>query len=376
MNLTSEPARLALIVVLAAVASGGGYLAADVLMGPGEPPPPPAAEDPTRADRGPERGDRDDRGDRGPGESGREGHERHPEEPVQPSEDPIYEFWEDQHFPFLGFEKEKVSAAAVRASRPTGERQHAPDSMITIPGGEVSIGDANIPGSRPVRRAFVAAFRIDRYEVSNRRYRAFVRATARKTPYVHENWAAIYNWTKDDHPKGLGEVPVVMVTWKDAEAYCRWADRRLPTELEWEKAARGPEGRRYPWGDEWDSTRTNVVSRLSGPLTSEREWDAFEASWTGSKKPEIFRVGGYPQDRSGYGVMDMAGNVSEWVAGTFVAYPGAPPKDRVKLGSALRVARGNSWGNRDYSTPLAIRYPYEETRVDSVIGFRCAQDAQ
>ncbi len=74
-------------------------------------------------------------------------------------------------------------------------------------------------------------------------------------------------------------------------------------------------------------------------------------------------------------VMDMAGNVSEWVAGTFSPYPGADLKERKGLGSDLRVTRGNSWGNRDYSTSMAVRYPYLDDRVDSLVGFRCARDA-
>ena len=74
--------------------------------------------------------------------------------------------------------------------------------------------------------------------------------------------------------------------------------------------------------------------------------------------------------------MDMAGNVSEWVAGRFTAYPGADRGERKGLGKKLRVARGNSWGNRDYSSSMAVRYPYREDRVDSLIGFRCARDVR
>ncbi len=360
MNLSSEPARLALLVILAAALSGAGYVLTDEIMGQGEEPPAPAAEPNAHPEAA--------------GHDSGLGPEEHPgASPVKPSEEPIFEFWEDEYFPFVGFEPEQASAQEVRGARPHGQRRHEGDSMVLIPAGAAPIGDPSLPGSRPARSVHVPAFRIDRYEVTNRRYQAFIRATNRKVPYVHENWAAIYNWTGGEFPKGLGEVPVVLVTWRDADAFCRWSGRRLPTEIEWEKAARGSDGRRYPWGSVWDSRRTNVVSRLSGPLQTEKQWDAFETGWTGSKRPEIFPGGSFPGDRSPSGVMDMGGNVSEWVSGTFVAYPNAPVNDRVKLGSGLRVARGNSWGNRDYSTPAAIRYPYEETRVDSVIGFRCAQ---
>ncbi len=303
---------------------------------------------------------------------------------AQTSEAPIFENWEDQHFPFLGFEAESGTATEVRAVAPRGARERPADDQVLIPAGPVTLGDPDLPGSRPQRVVEVAAFAIDRYEVTNARYAEFVRATQRRAPYVHENWAAIYNWYKDQPAPGMEEIPVVLVTWVDADAYCRWAGRRLPTEAEWERAGRGSDGRRYPWGNLWDSRKTNVVSRLSGPLETEAQWDAFEAAWTGSKKPEIHPVGSHPDDRSPFGVMDLAGNVSEWVAGAFVAYPGAPPGDRTLLAqagdpeastSAVRVARGNSWGNRDYSLPLAVRYVYERDRVDSVIGFRCAADA-
>lgn len=304
--------------------------------------------------------------------------DEHPEAVIQggrvkPSNAPIEEHWEDKYFPFLGFEREAKSAARILASGPTAQRVFAADSEILIPAGEAVIGDPRIPGARPSRRVQVPAFYLDRYEVTNQRYGAFVQATGRRAPYVHENWAAIYNWYKERPPENLEGIPVVLVTHTDAAAFCQWNKRRLPTEIEWEYAARGPAGRKYPWGAVWDSTRANVVSRISGPLKRQSDWDKFEAGWTGSKKPEIYAVGGYPADRSPFGVMDMAGNVSEWTAGTYVLYPNASKDERPGLGSQLRVARGNSWGNRDYSSPLANRYPYPETRVDSVIGFRCAR---
>jgi formylglycine-generating enzyme len=293
---------------------------------------------------------------------------------VEPSEDEIVEHWEDEYFPFIDY----VNEAPFDAPGPLKTRSEPVDlaDELLIERGVATIGDESIPGARPVHSVTLKSYYIDRYEVSNLRYQEFVRATERDTPYVHENWAAIYNWFRDSHPKGLAEVPVVMVTWNDADAFCRWAGRRLPTEYEWERAARGSEAKPYPWGATFNSQKANLASRLSGPLKDRDAWDRFEKSWTGSKKPEIAIVGSYPEDRSADGVMDMAGNVNEWVAGYFVAYPKADRNERKGLDEKLRVARGNSWGNRDYSSSMAVRYPYREDRVDSLIGFRCARDAE
>jgi formylglycine-generating enzyme required for sulfatase activity len=356
--------RLGLSVFIAALASWLGLQLGSGFLPEVEPAPEAMSEDASQA------GHRESGFENDPSE--------HPEAVyqgarVQPSNDPIIETWEDQYFPFLGFEPEIGSADQVKETKPSAKREFPSDSMVFIPAGNFTLGDDRIPGARPGRRAYLDAFFIDRYEVSNARYEAFVKATGRRAPYVHENWAAIYNWFKDTHPTGLGETPVVLVTWKDADAFCRWAGLRLPSEYEWEKAARGSNGRLYPWGNTWDSRLTNVVSRISGPLSTVRDWDEFEAGWTGSKKPEIHPIGSYPRDRSVYGVMDMAGNVSEWVAGRFVPYEGAVQSDSPAFGKKYRLARGNSWGNRDYSTSLAVRYPYEEERVDSVIGIRCAR---
>ncbi len=295
---------------------------------------------------------------------------------VAPSEAPIHEDWEDRYFPFVGFAPEPAdSTPATLAQRPPPRPPPWPsDAMVRVPAGPFVMGDDALPGARPRRTVVLPAFDIDRFEVTYGRYRAFVRATARPAPYVHENWAAVYNWTRDDFPPALEHCPVILITWADADAYCRWAGRRLPTEAEWEKAARGVDGRPYPWGEAWDARKSNVVTRLSGSLRDVAAWDRFEAEWTGSKQPELSTVGAYPTDQSPFGVFDVQGNVSEWVAGTFEPVPGAPPSDRVGYGEGLRVARGNSWGNRDYATSLAVRYPYREDRVDSVIGFRCARD--
>ena len=161
------------------------------------------------------------------------------------------------------------------------------DEMVTIPGGEFKQGEQKKP-------TYVMSYRISRYPVTNKQYACFLAENPdHPVPYIDEVWAEPYNWDPLQRtcPPNKSNHPVVLVSWEDALAYCEWAGVRLPTEAEWEKAARGEDGRIYPWGDTFDSQRANV--RESG---------------IGSTTP----VGIYPAGASPYGLFDCAGNVWEW----------------------------------------------------------------
>ena len=179
---------------------------------------------------------------------------------------------------------ERISAATAMAF--LGDPRDF-DEMVDIPGGEFKCGDKGEP-------TYVMAYRVSRYPVTNEQYARFLADNPTyPVPYVDEVWAEPYNWNPQRriYPEGKANHPVVLVSQEDALAYCKWANARLPTEVEWEKAARGEDGRVYPWGDEFDSERANV--RESG---------------VGSTTP----VGVYPAGVSFYGLFDCAGNVWEW----------------------------------------------------------------
>ena len=203
----------------------------------------------------------------------------------------------------------------------------------------------------PRREVYVDAFYLDKYEVTTSRYAKFLQATGSVRP--PDEWEAA-------DLDGKGQLPVIGVDWRDANAYCRWAGRRLPTEAEWEKAARGPDGRLYPWGnDEPTAARANIGRSAVG-------------AYAGGLAP----AGSHQADTSPYGVQDLAGNVSEWVIDWFaesfassdVHNPQGPES------GAAKGVRGGGWhdsGDRVISTRRFHASP--DSRSDN-IGFRCARD--
>lgn len=226
-----------------------------------------------------------------------------------------------------------------------------------------------VEASSPVHDVYLDNFYIFKYEVTNSQYQAFVSATG------HHNSSGIYN----AHFNSPNQ-PVVNVTWNDAQAFCAWVGGRLPTEAEWEKATRGTEGFVYPWGDIWDAAKLRSGDGVAQQSFSTiEEWNLWKQqymkNWPGDKPAE---VGSFPQGASPYGVMDMAGNVWEWVADWYDASyyqhsPGSNPKGP-ETGD-LKVLRGGAW---DTATPVNYSWFRQKFMPPSggrtVTGFRCAVD--
>jgi len=214
--------------------------------------------------------------------------------------------------------------------------------MVFIPAGTFIMGDTHGDGDsdeKPTHQVTLEAFWLDRAEVTNVQFARFIQASG---------YSAQVEWQK--HASGKDQHPVVEVTWHDALAYCRWADKRLPTEAEWEYAARGTDGRKYPWGNTFESSR----GRFSGGTAP---------------------VGSYPSGASPFGVLDLAGNVWEWTSTLYKPYPYVATDGREDTNvSERRVHRGGSWGsNPPGNLRSAYRSRDEPTGRYIFLGFRCAQ---
>ena len=217
---------------------------------------------------------------------------------------------------------------------------------VHVPGGEAPVGrdyvafrGEALADELPRHVLDVPAYALSATQVTNAQYSAFVTAAAGAPPP---------HWPDGRLPDELAEHPVTWVDWHDADAFCRWAGGRLPTEPEWEKAARGTEGRTYPWGDEPDELRA-IVGR-------------------GSKHGKPERVGSLPEGASPYGLLDMAGNVWEWTATWYGLYPAAPAD------GTERVLRGGSYASPDLRLArCASRSRSHPSRRQAHIGFRIAR---
>ena len=217
--------------------------------------------------------------------------------------------------------------------------------MVLIPAGSFEMGDHFNEGNsheRPVHRVTLDAFYMDKYEVTNAQYGKFMSVAGHREP--------IY-W--DDSRFNQPNQPVVGVSWDDAVAYARWAGKRLPTEAEWEKAARGRlEGRKYPWGNTIDSSKARYNQDYSGG------------------KPTS--VGSY--SANGYGLYDMAGNVWEWCADWYDEdYYSSSPSSNPQGPSTgkWRVLRGGSWRFSTLNLRVAYRFNITPSFTLSNGGFRC-----
>ncbi|MEO6907022.1 MAG: SUMF1/EgtB/PvdO family nonheme iron enzyme [Abditibacteriaceae bacterium] len=227
-----------------------------------------------------------------------------------------------------------------------------PPAMVLVPAGSFVMGTnnadregENVPrtydDARPQHSVTLPAFYIDKTEVTNAAYLKFCRAI---------NYPLPPDWKQGTYPVGEADFPVTRISWYEADAYAHWVGKRLPTEAEWEKAARGTDGRMYPWGN---------------------DWDAQKLVWNRSKPDN---VGSKPEGASPYGALDMAGNIFEWTSDWYTPYPKAPV-EYPEYNTTLKIVRGG--GYYGYNFVVATFYrsvDYPRARSEW-IGFRCAKDA-
>jgi len=305
-------------------------------------------------------------------------------------------------------------AMAGACSKHAGSLAAAPAAgdgdMVLVPEGEFIMGSDKVDreglqqqygfgsplylNEHPQHRLRLPAFKIDRYEVTNGEYKEFL-IKARGRGRVPEAWrfngyglapsqanamdvellrdiaanhfkldmdtramnkaALIEAMFRKQH--SMDRLAVTGVTWYDADAYCRWRGKRLPSEPEWEKSARGPDGLEYPWGNRWDPNITNTGENAGGD-------------------EGIVAVGSFPGNKSPYGAYDLAGNAWEWVADWYDAYPGSTEKDE-NYGQKFKVIRGGGGGIGHYALSYFFRgaarqYAAPEMTAEDV-GFRCAK---
>lgn len=219
-----------------------------------------------------------------------------------------------------------------------------PQGMVFVPGGSFRMGrDDGDEYERPAYTVSVRAFYLDAHEVTCEQYAKFVAETNRRPPPT---------WPGGRYDPASARLPVTGVGWDDAQAYALWAGARLPTEEEWEFAARGADGRLYPWGNLWQPDSANAAQSSAGRMTA---------------------VGSFPAGASPFGALDMVGNAWEWTASRLKAYPGGSlPEQR---GKDLMVIRGNYWNGKATQATATFRRGYPARDEDyRNTGFRCARD--
>lgn len=248
--------------------------------------------------------------------------------------------------------------------------------LLYVPAGEFEMGTEDGEGDeQPVHTVYLDAYWMYETEVTNAQFAQFVAETSYRTDAEHSGLSRVWTgvrWNKMDgayweHPtgpssnlNGLEDYPVIHVSWNDAVAYCVWAGVRLPTEAEWEKAARGTDGRTYPWGDTWNWLYSN----------SSRAGDGVY----GDTAP-LAPVGSYPGGASPYGLLDMTGNVWEWVADRYDSnyYSNSPASNPQGPSSGeYRVLRGSSWYDSTFALLSAFRLSHSPSTTSDDFGFRCA----
>ncbi len=273
-----------------------------------------------------------------------------------------------------------VSTAECTADSPALARQKsaaAPENMVYVPGGVFTMGSPPKMGHTdedPAHSVCLSGFYIDRHEVTNAQFKKFVEATGYVTD-AEGNVASedARTWRNPYGAESSAETmpnhPVVCVTWNDANAYARWIGKRLPTEAEWEKAARGTDGRIYPWGNANPTGASANIADKSAAL----KWSDVSID---DRQKIAAPVGSFPGGKSGYGVEDMAGNVWEWCYDWWAKdyYEVSPPQNPVGPETGEhKVIRGGSWFYTADGVRTAQRMHFRPTGNSAAIGFRCVK---
>ncbi|MFQ5455390.1 MAG: formylglycine-generating enzyme family protein [Nitrospirota bacterium] len=253
-------------------------------------------------------------------------------------------------------------ACTKKGEMAISKKADIPDGMVLVPAGKFIMGSNKTDkegksleygtvkplfmDEHPEHEVHLDAYYIDKYEVTNAQYKRFIDETGAFPPF---------GWKGRTFPEGRGNYPMTTVNWYQAKRFCEWMGKRLPTEEEWEKAARGTKGSEYPWGNKFDKTKANTGESMIGDLAP---------------------VGSFESGKSVYGVYDMAGNVWEWVEDWYKTYPDSDYESE-RFGEKYKVIRGGSWGGvGHYAIPHFYRSAYRFYAIPenafSETGFRCA----
>ena len=237
--------------------------------------------------------------------------------------------------------------------------------MVLIPSGDFLMGTNKVDkddthkkigavkplylDQHPERKVFLGSYYIDRYEVTNKKYIEFLETNQFTDHPAH--------WNEGIYPEGQGDHPVTQVTWWEAWSFCQWEDKQLPTEAQWEKAARGPNGLSFPWGNEYKKGNANVG------IEGDRQ---------------TVPVNAYPEDSSPYKVIGLSGNVMEWTLNWYLPYPGNSRKE-FRFGKTFKVLRGNGFQRAGHYFLEAYKYSFTRTEANpndffENVGFRCVKN--
>ena len=247
-----------------------------------------------------------------------------------------------------------ISTASESGKQKVTGKDEAP--MALVPAGEFTMGSDLADNEKPPHRVYLNAFYMDMYEVTVGQYAMFLEATALEAPPQWDMQNLAHRQKR----------PVVFIDWADAATYCKWAGKRLPTEAEWEKAARGTDGRTYPWGNE-------VPTRLHATFG---RFDESKQGGGWNSHAALTPVGMLEDRRSPYGIYDMAGKVWEWVGDWYDEnyYQNSPSQNPEGPSSGeYKVVRGGSWSYHPQPLRSAARNFYDPTNRYGSLGVRCAK---